>query len=290
MPDQAGAGTDPAADEQRCWKAAIDLRYAHRDGRTVLAHREHSGPLVVQKPLYQEGPEVCQTILVHPPGGIAGGDGLEIRLDLDSRTHVLVTTPGATKWYRSAGRPASQIARARLSGRATLEWLPQESILFNGADASLGMDVELASGAVFVGWEILCFGRAARGERFDHGRVQQLSRVQLDGRLVWHERGDIAGGGRLLESPVGLAGCTVVGMLLVAGATVPLEVCDRARAAGQQRAPGDRVGMSVVGSVTVARYLGDSSERGRDALSAVWSALRPTVVGRPAMMPRIWST
>jgi urease accessory protein len=177
-----------------------------------------------------------------------------------------------------------------LSGRAILEWLPQESIFFDGADASLRMDLALGSGAVFVGWEILCFGRTARGERFDRGRVRQLTRVHLGGRLVWHERGDIVGGGRLLQSPVGLAGCTVAGTLLVAGASVPLEVCDRGREVGQRSAPGERVGMSVVGPVTVARYLGDSSERGRKALSAIWSALRPTVVGRSAMMPRIWST
>jgi urease accessory protein len=175
--------------------------------------------------------------------------------------------------------------------QATLEWLPQESIFFDGSDASLRMEVDLATDARFLGWEILCFGRTARGERFDHGRVSQLVRVRRHGRILWHERGDIAGGGRLLTSPIGLAGCTVVGTLFVAGSSaVPPEVCERCRTAGQLCAPGDRVGLSAVGTLTVARYLGDSAERARAALLAIWSTLRPAVVGSPAVTPRIWST
>lgn len=290
MPDDPGVRALAAADPTRRWDAVLALRYERRDGRTVLAHRAHSGPLVVQKPLYQEGPGVCHTIVVHPPGGVAGGDVLEIDLDLDIRSHALVTTPGAAKWYRSGGRPASQRVRARLSELAILEWLPQESIFFDAADASLRMEIELPSSALFVGWEILCFGRTARGERFERGRVRQLTRVHVDGRLAWHERGDIAGGGPLLASSVGLAGRTVAGTLLLAGLALPLEVRDRCRAAGMRVASGDRVGMSGVGPVTVARYLGDSSERARDVLAAIWGALRPAVMGLPAVKPRIWGT
>ncbi|MFZ5506601.1 MAG: urease accessory protein UreD, partial [Pseudomonadota bacterium] len=118
----------PDAGSDAGWQARIALGYRALDGRTVLARREHSGPLRVQKPLYPEGDAVCHTLLLHPPGGIAGGDALQVELDAGPGTHALITTPGATKWYRSAGPQARSDLHLRVGAGAVVEWLPQDAI------------------------------------------------------------------------------------------------------------------------------------------------------------------
>ena len=182
------------ASTQARWEARLRLGYARLDGRTTLVERKHHGPLYVQKPFYPEGPATCHTILVHPPGGIAGGDELTSELALGEGSHVLATTPGAAKWYRCPDRPASQSLRFELAAGALLEWLPQETIIFNAARARLTTRIALAEGAAFLGWEIVCLGRAASGEKFIHGRLELDTRVDIAGKPQWIERGCVEGG------------------------------------------------------------------------------------------------
>src|SRR4029450_13927281 len=85
------------------WEARLDLSFARDASRTVLAARRYLGPLRVQKALYPEGPEICQAIIVHPPAGIVGGDRLAIAIDVGTRAHAQITTPGAAEGYGSAG-------------------------------------------------------------------------------------------------------------------------------------------------------------------------------------------
>src|SRR5262249_52335552 len=151
--------------------------------RTVLAERRHDGPLVVQKPLYPEGPDVCHAIVVHPPGGIAGGDQLSLRAAIDNGSHALLTTPGAGKWYRSAGPMAQQ--SLAFDVRGTLEWLPRETIVFDGALAELDTRIELAEGARFIGWEVVCLGRRGSGERFRRGRLKLSTHIGREARTVY---------------------------------------------------------------------------------------------------------
>jgi len=145
------------------WRAELALEYERRGARTVLAKRRHDGPLVVQKPFYPEGDQVCHTIVVHPPAGIAGGDELQLTARAGADARVLLTTPGAGKWYRSAGAWARQHLSFDVAPAASLEWLPQETIVFDGARADLRTEVQLQSDAVFIGWEILCLGRTGSG-------------------------------------------------------------------------------------------------------------------------------
>ncbi len=270
------------------WEAKLALGYLRRGARTVLARRSHSGPLRVQRDLYPEGEGTCHTIVVHPPGGIAGGDALAVDATLGPDCAALLTTPGAGKWYRSDGEPASQRLSFDVGEGAVLEWLPRETIVFSGARADMETQVTLHEGAVYLGWEILCLGRAAAGERFVRGQVRQRTEIRQDGRPLWVERARFEGGDPLLDSPVGLAGCTVSATLVAAGRDLPAELileCKRL-----QSGESGRAGVTRLPRLAAARYLGDSGEEAHDYFSRLWALLRPALKGCTAVKPRIWST
>jgi len=257
------------------WRAELSLGFERDAERTVLARRRHDGPLVVQKPLYPEGGEVCHAIVVHPPAGVAGGDELVLDVQTEKAAFAQLTTPGAGKWYRSAGPWAAQRLAFGVAG--TLEWLPQETIVFDGALADLSTEVRLRADARYIGWEILCLGRAGSGERFTRGTMRLGSRISRDGKLIWLERGRIDGGGRLMQSHAGLAGHCVCGTLVAAAPNV-----------APQRAEG--LAVTVLPGVLIARYLGDSTEEAKRLFVRLWSVLRPQLLGREAREPRIWRT
>ena len=268
------------------WRAQLALEYERRNQRTVLAARRHDGPLVVQKALYPEGDAVCHNIIVHPPAGILGGDSLEIDARVGAQAHTLLTTPGAAKWYRSAGAWAQQKNVFVVAQGACLEWLPQETIVYDGALARLQTEVRLDAGARYIGWEVLCLGRGT-GERFEHGQCQSNVTVLRDDKPLWLERGAIEAGGLLMTSPAGLNGKTVCGTLIAVAenvADVDLVVCRAVEAKSGETA------VTRLPGVMVARYLGDSSEAARQYFVAIWQRLRPVVAGRAAVTPRIWNT
>lgn len=270
----------------RGWQATLALGFERRGAKTVLATRRHEGPLVVQKPLYPEGDAVCHAIVVHPPAGIAGGDELELEARADEGAHALLTTPGAGKWYRSGGPWARQDIVLEAGKDACLEWLPQETIVYDGALADLRTEVRLADGARFIGWEVLCLGRSGSGERFARGTCQLRINVTRDGRPLWHERGRIEAGGALMSAPAGLAGRTVCGTLYAAAGFGPEEV-----AACRAVAPAaGEAAVTLLPGVLLARYLGDSSEAAKRYFTELWRRLRPTLTGRDAVEPRIWRT
>lgn len=242
----------------------------------------------MQKALYPEGPEVCQVIVLHPPGGIAGGDALHIEVEAAPAARVLLTTPGAGKWYRSGGRRAGQTLAVRIGEGAEVEWLPQETIIFAGADACLQTQVELAVGGVFCGWEILCLGRTAAGERFTGGMLELTTRIEKAGRPLWLERARLPGGSPWLQAAAGLAGLPVSATLLLAGRVIEPEWLAACRAVGA--GGGVFCGASALPELLVARCLAPGSEAARAWLGAVWRALRPLALGRAAVPPRIWNT
>jgi urease accessory protein len=257
------------------WRAQLKLEFEHDGKTTVLAKRDSDGPLVVQKPLYPEGAAVCHAIVVHPPGGIAGAD--ELSLEVKGEGHALLTTPGAAKWYRSAGPWARQKLSFEVGG--TLEWLPRETIVFDGALAALECEVRLASAARYIGWDIVCLGRTGSGERFVQGKVTIDTRVFAGSKLLWLERGEIEGGGALMRSPLGLAGCPVFGTLLAT--EVPAPVLAQCK---------DIAPTTALPGLLVSRYLGGSTEEAFRQFTRLWRLLRPAVIGRAAVEPRIWRT
>ena len=267
------------------WKARLALEFAFQDEKTVLVRKSHEGPLVVQKPFYPEGREVCHAIVVHPPGGIAGGDELNLDVKAGEGASVLLTTPGATKWYRSAGAWAKQ--SLAFGVRGMLEWLPQETIVFDGALAQASCDVDLAADAGLIGWDIVCLGRTGSGERFRRGSFRSSIRIRRQGKLLWLERGRIDGGGRLLESPAGLGGSPVFGTLFSSSLNLDQELLNETR---KPKPESGRGAVTLLPGIFLARYLGDSSEAARRYFIALWRILRPRLTGLEAIEPRIWQT
>ncbi|HUW36276.1 MAG TPA: urease accessory protein UreD [Rhodocyclaceae bacterium] len=271
------------------WQARLELDFARRDEATILEGRRHFGPLRVQKALHPEGPGVCHAIVLHPPAGICGGDRLTIAVAVQDAGHALLTTPGAGKWYRSSGQQAGQALDFRVGPGATLEWLPQESIVFDGALGAMDSRISLEDGARFIGWEVLCLGRRASGERFERGELRLSTRIESAGAPIWAERGKIAGGSALQDAAIGLAGRTVSATLLAAGAAIAPALLAECRTVEATEA-GALTGITALPQLLVARYLGDSSEAARAWLVALWRVLRPALTGREAQPPRIWNT
>jgi urease accessory protein len=271
------------------WEASLNLGFENRDDRTVLVRSFHRGPLRIQKALYPEGPEVCHAVLLHPPGGIAGGDSLRIDVETGKDTHTLITTPGAAKWYRSGGRRAFQNVSVTVEDGASLEYMPQETIFFDGADAEIGLDVRLGLGSSYLGLDTFCLGRVAAGEAFRRGRVAMHTRIFMDGLLAWSDRARIDGGGSILDAPPGLAGYPYCATVLAAGPGMSRAVLDACREFKDE--PDVRSGLTLLPCGVIAgRCLGLDAEPVKRWFLNAWSVLRPALTGKQAVIPRLWNT
>jgi urease accessory protein len=287
--EASGGDLDPAAPDAAPvaggWNARLRLCFAPRQGKTVLAAKRQLGPLTVQRPFYPEG-DVCHVYLLHPPGGVVGGDDLRLDVGVGQGARVLVTTPGAGKFYRSGERVAAQRVGLEIGPDGVLEWLPQESILFDGARVRVDTRVDLHPRARFLGWELYCLGRPACGERFAHGRADLRLAVYRGDRPLLAERLRLKAGDRL-DGSAGLRGHPFVGTLVATGAdAASLE------AARGLLPPPHRVvaGATLLEDLLVVRCLGRDGEDVTRLLRGLWSVLRPSLLGRPAAPPRIWAT
>ncbi|MFC3608681.1 urease accessory protein UreD [Stutzerimonas tarimensis] len=268
------------------WQASLELAYGRAGNGTRPLLRRHSGPLRVQKHLYAEGPEVCQHILVHPPGGIAGGDGLRISARVEAHAWAQLTSPGAAKWYRAAS-PAHQVIHLSVAPGATLEWLPQETIVYSAAQAELSTRIDLQGDGRLFYWDIVALGRPASGERFDRGHFQSRLDIRRDGVLLWHERQRLVGGDALLDSPIGLAGQPVFATLIASG-DIDLELLQQCRELRGHAVV--RSDLTQLPGVVLGRCLASEALHARAWLIDVWRLLRPALLGRHAVPPRIWNT
>jgi len=184
---QIGLGNDLAGVKPVHWLATLTLDFAAKDGRSYLAKRQHNGPLVIQKTLYPEGDALCHGIIIHPPGGVAGGDELILNVNVQTNASALLTTPGAGKWYKANGAAASQHLQFDLAEKSSLEWLPQENILFDDSIVNFSADINLGQEACYAGWEILCFGRQAKGESWLTGKLNQKLVIKRADKTIWQE-------------------------------------------------------------------------------------------------------
>lgn len=274
------------------WLGRLSLHY-RREGERTIAVDRHEGPMRVLQALYPEGPGVCHHVLVHPPGGIVGGDTLRIEARLDAQTHALVTTPGAARFYRSAGAPAEQTVALDVAHGARLEWLPLETIAYSGCQARNHVRFNLHADAQMIGWDILALGLPATGQAFDDGLFEQ----HLEWPGVWLERGRIgAGDRRLLDSPLGLAGHRVVATMWFAGGraldpAVSTALLDAARSLAQASPLSATCGATAVNErVVVVRLLAHRTEPAMQLWQHIRAAWREVAWGRAPCAPRIWST
>ena len=268
------------------WRACIELDFERRGERTVLARRRHQGPLMVQSAFYPEG-GTCHVYLLHPPGGLVGGDELRLEVHAAPASHALLTTPAAGKFYRSDGARSRLTQRMRVARGATLEWLPAESIVFQGARCVLDSRIELESGARLLAWEAWVLGRPASGEAFHAGSFRQCQELWLDRRPLLVERNDAIGGSAWLRGAWGLAGRAAAATLLAyPGDEQAVQAARRAIGGGSEVF----AAASVLDGLLVCRVLAGGLLELRAQLERWWHALRPLITGRVAVAPRIWAT
>ena len=273
------------------WHARLDLDYRMEAGRCV-ARFQHDGPLRILQSLYPEDQSICHNVIVHPPGGLVGGDTLEIDVRVGEGAHGLVTTPGATRFYRSDGDPAVQTTRIRLDAQARMEWLPLEAICYSGCLAENRLRMELAAGSELMGWDVTALGLPEAALPFDRGRL--LQHIELAGH--WLERGRIeAGDHRMLNGPLGLGGRRCLATLfLVSGTDFPRPRRELALALAREIIEADPLaataGATAPGSrVLAVRVLAPLVEPALALLKAVRSCWRASLWDLPATVPRSWA-
>ncbi|MBV1897861.1 MAG: urease accessory protein [Cycloclasticus pugetii] len=266
------------------WEAQLDLKFAVQVNKTVLSARQQRGPLAVQRAFYPEG-DVCHLYILHPPGGVVGGDRLYINVDVGQQANTLLTTPGATKYYKSQGDTAHQQQRLTVDEGAALEWFPQENIYFPGAKVHLSTHIDLTPTAQFIGWEMHCFGLPANQQKFTEGRLQLDFMLSRNERPLLIEKMNVEA--NKLESPTGLRNNSVMAIFLATPANNSMLEMVRTLLTDDNNV---LIAATLVEDCLLVRYLGDSTEQCRKIFTRLWGELRPLVLKRKACSPRIWAT
>ena len=277
------------------WHASLQLDYALESERSVARYL-HNGPLRILQSLYPEGDAVCHNVLVHPPSGLVGGDTLDMHVTVAPGAHGLVTTPGATRFYRSDAGLATQQVHARVEDSARLEWLPLEAIAYNGCDGLNRAVFDLAPGAEMMTWDITALGLPAANLPFAQGRFRQHLEIPGPNGPIWLERGTLeATDTRLMDSPLGLAGQRCMATLVfAAGSAIAPERSERALACARDLLEASPLRMTAGATsphkqVIVLRVLSHVTEPAMQLLRQVWAAWRHEMWALPGNVPRLWN-
>ena len=273
------------------WRAELKLDYTRESQRSVARHL-HQGPLRILQSLYPEGDQICHNVLVHPPGGLVGGDILDIQITVAEGAHGLISTPSATRFYKSGGQAALQQVVATLDPGARLEWLPLEAIAYNDCEATNRAVFNLAPSAELITWDVTALGLPSSNMAFTQGHFQQ--HIEISG--VWLERGNIRGNDtRWLNSPLGLAGDKCIASLVFAsGSNIEAHRATQALEAARDviEAHPLRLQAGITCAhpqVIVLRVMSPLVEPTMDLLKKVWAVWRHTLWNLPITPPRIWS-
>ena len=229
--------------------------------------------------------------LLHPPGGVVGGDTLDINIDCEANAKALITTPAAQKLYRSAGAQCRLKTVISLSPGAQLDWLPAETIIFDGAIVESALRVNLASDAQFIGWEMACFGRPASAIAYNHGHYSVRVELYRQSLPILIERSGVTGGSKLLQEPWGFAGYPAFGALYCVFAdSAKLEKLTQELREQIPLTPTARIAATLLDEIVVLRVHATCLQHVRSTLITAWHIARPIILGRLAHAPRIWST
>lgn len=273
------------------WRADLKLDYTLESQRTVARYL-HQGPLRILQSLYPEGDQICHNVLVHPPGGLVGGDTLDIQVNVAEGAHALVSTPSATRFYKSGGQAALQQVTATLAPSSRLEWLPLEAIAYNDCEATNRAIFNLAPSSELMAWDVTALGLPSSDMAFTKGHFQQ--HLEIPG--VWLERGNLRGDDtRWLNSPLGLAGQKCLASLVFASGN-NIEPQRAAQALEAAREVLEAHPLRLQAGVTCAhpqvivlRVMSPLVEPSMDLLKKVWAVWRHTLWALPSTPPRIWS-
>ncbi len=287
------------------WQATLTLRFAAREGKTILTHNAHSGPLRVQKALYPEAsaPSICHAIIVHPPAGIADGDQLSLDIALQANAHAVLSTPGATQWYKSSAQtPAHMTVKLHLAPHAKLDWLPQENIFFDASHAQLTTTLDLDPSASAIGWDITVFGRTATGETWQQAALHQHSRISRGGAPLWIEHSELHSASSLRTSAAALADHPIIATLWAVGPHATSELAQAIAPDLPYTQPlkagitclndenaGKNTDQHAPGGALLLRVLGQDMQIVRALLINTWHRLRPIIHQTPATPLRLWA-
>ncbi|HEY9703037.1 MAG TPA: urease accessory protein UreD, partial [Allocoleopsis sp.] len=215
-------------------------------------------------------------------------DRLSINVDLQPDAKVLITTASAGKIYRSNGKIAGQNTNIKIDQGAYLEFLPQENIIFNGANYEQNMRVELGEGGIWIGWEINRFGRSARGEKFTEGEWRSHTEVWQNGSPLWIDRQYLKANTEIINSYNGLGGMPIIASLVFVGKKVESDILEKARLLVVNNELEGEIGITRLQKGLLCRYRGNSSTESRHWLIKMWHLLRGNYGELKPIMPRIW--
>ncbi len=281
-----------APPEATGWHGILRLNYGHTPTGTQIQHSYTQAPLRLQRPFYPEGPEVCQTVLVHTAGGMVGGDRLEVDLQLDAGARALLTTAAASKIYRSNGPEVQQQIQARVGPGACLEWFPQETIVFNQARYRQSQRIELAPGGQWMGWDINRLGRTAHGESLVSGEWRSRTEVWQAGKPLWIDRQWLPASAEIWASCHGLNHSPIVASFAWVGVAVDPELIQQIRQCWEACDRGNQetsqAGVSRLQKGLVCRYRGHSRAAAQRWFIQVWQLIRAHHWGTSPPRPRVW--
>jgi len=274
------------------WEGDLRLKYAVDDhGKTYIADRQHQGPYTVQRPFYPEG-GTCHSILLHPPGGLVEGDVLSLRVDCDTASHSLITTPSAGKVYECDQDSAGQKQLFHIQDKAILEWFPQEMIVYDRSQSDLQTEIHLHGSGQFAGWEMLCLGRPIANDHFQKGRVKQKISLYRNNKPIFIERFSLDADSPLRTQSSGMANFQAMALFLMTGANqASLEIArEVVKQETDQSVEQLQLGFTLIDDVLIGRALMNQSRFAKTAFIKVWSALRLPLLNTEAIEPRIWNT
>ncbi|MBF2014474.1 MAG: urease accessory protein UreD [Rivularia sp. T60_A2020_040] len=269
------------------WHGKLNLVYNYNQNKTILIQSKNQAPLKIQRPFYPEGDSICHSIILHTAGGIVGGDRLSCNFYLQPQAKALITTAAANKIYRSNGLQAKQKIEIKIDNHTCLEWLPQETIVFNGANYRQDIRIELATEANFIGWEITRFGRTAACEKFVEGEWRSHFEIWQNNQPLWIDRQYLPGSEEIFHSVNGLAGKSIIGTLVYVGKPVSPEIVEQARNLSISLPP-SCCGVTRLKNGLLCRYRGDSTAEVRNWFISIWQLLRMSFLNRSICLPRVW--
>lgn len=283
------APRSPATDglNPNAWQGILNLTYERRGPKTQVVDSFSQAPFKIQSPFYPEGPEICHTIALHTAGGMVGGDRLEQNIILQPQSHSVITTTTAGKVYRSNGHTARQLVKITVRSQSCLEYLPQELILFNGGKFHQDMTINLEAGAHVVLWDVVRFGRSARGEIFNQGQWSNFTEVYQGGIPIWGDRSRFQGSDENFASPNLLNRQPVIGTLVFLGQDAT-ELLNPVRSQWAQQSLRGEIGITTLVNGLLCRYRGPSSAEAKRLFSQLWAQLRPLYGKKPPVLPRVW--